>query len=117
MTRPVLYGINNCDTVKRARAWLDAQGIDYDFHDYKKQGVPAGKLRKWSERQGWEALLNRRGTTWRKLDDDTRASVVDAESAMSVMQAHASVIKRPVVEWSEGDITVGFDEAMFAARR
>lgn len=103
-----LYGIPNCDTVKRARAWLNEHGIDHDFHDYKKQGVPAAQLQRWISVLGWEPLLNRRGTSWRQLDLATREGVVDADSAAAVMQAHASTIKRPVVVWDDGRITVGF---------
>ena len=103
-----VFGIPNCDTVKKARTWLDEQGITYQFHDFKKQGVPAERLPDWMKAVGWEKLLNRQGTTWRKLDDATKASAVDATSAAAVMQEHASTIKRPVVEWADGKITVGF---------
>lgn len=103
-----VYGIPNCDTVKKARNWLSEQGIDYQFHDFKKQGVPGERLSAWMQAVGWEKLLNRQGTTWRKLDDATKASAVDAPSAANVMQEHASTIKRPVVEWADGKITVGF---------
>ena len=103
-----VYGIPNCDTVKKARTWLSEQGITYQFHDFKKQGVPAERLPDWMQAVGWEKLLNRQGTTWRKLDEDTKASAVDAASAAAVMQEHASTIKRPVVEWADGKITVGF---------
>ena len=116
-TRNTLYGIPNCDTVKRARAWLVEQGVDHAFHDYKKAGVPQDKLGHWMQRLGWERLLNRQGTTWRKLDDATKASVTDAASARALMQAQPSVIKRPVVEWADGGVTVGFDPAEWAARR
>ena len=112
-----LYGIPNCDTVKRARSWLSAQGVAHQFHDFKKQGVPAERLPAWAQAVGWEKLLNRQGTTWRKLDAATQAAVVDAPSALALMQAQASVIKRPVVEWADGAITVGFAEADWAARR
>ena len=95
-----LYGIANCDTVKRARAWLAEQDIGSTFHDFKKEGVPAPQLDRWLESAGWERLLNRKGTAWRKLDDATRDGVNDAASARAVMLAHASVIKRPVVEWN-----------------
>ena len=105
---PIVYGISNCDTVKKARTWLSEQGITYQFHDFKKQGVPAARLPDWMQAVGWEKLLNRQGTTWRKLDDATKASAVDAASAATVMQEHASTIKRPVVEWADGRITVGF---------
>ena len=103
-----VYGIPNCDTVKKARSWLSEQGITYQFHDFKKQGVPAERLPQWMQAVGWEKLLNRQGTTWRKLDEETRNSAVDAPSAAAVMQEHASTIKRPVVEWADGTITVGF---------
>ena len=104
----IVYGITNCDTVKKARSWLSEQGITYQFHDFKKQGVPAERLPQWMQALGWEKLLNRQGTTWRKLDEETRNSAVDAPSAAAVMQEHASTIKRPVVEWADGTITVGF---------
>ena len=105
-----LYGIPNCDTVKRARAWLDEQGIAYSFHDFKKSGVPEAELDRWLAAPGWESLVNRRGTTWRRLDDATRASVVDAASARAVLLANPSLIKRPVVNWGAGqDVTTGFD--------
>ena len=103
-----VYGIPNCDTVKKARAWLTQQGLDYEFHDFKKQGGPAEKLPQWMQAVGWDKLTNRQGTTWRKLEPHVQTSVTDAESAARVLQAHASVIKRPVVEWADGRITVGF---------
>jgi arsenate reductase (glutaredoxin) len=110
-----LYGIPNCDTVKKARAWLTEHGVDYSFHDFKKQGVPAAELDAWLKGVGWETLVNRKGTTWRKLDDATRAAVVDAASAKALMLAQASVIKRPVVQWADG-VTVGFDAEAWARR-
>lgn len=112
-----LYGIPNCDTVKRARSWLDAQGIAYRFHDFKKEGVPQPALDRWLAALGWETLVNRRGTTWRKLDDSTRASVVDAASAAAVLTANPSLIKRPVVEWQgPDDVTAGFDPEAWKSR-
>ena len=110
-----LYGIPNCDTVKKARAWLVAQGLECSFHDFKKLGVPADRLDAWLAAAGWETLLNRKGTAWRALDEASRAAVVDAASARAAMLAHASVIKRPVVEWPDGRITVGFDAARWAS--
>jgi arsenate reductase (glutaredoxin) len=104
-----LYGIPNCDTVKRARDWLATHGVEFQFHDFKKQGVPADRLAAWVAAAGWERVLNRKGTTWRKLPEQQQASVVDAASAQALMRDHASVIKRPVVEWDDGRITVGFD--------
>ena len=106
-----VYGIPNCDTVKKSRAWFTAQGLDHAFHDFKKQGVPAARLPHWMSAAGWEKLVNRQGTTWRKLESDTQAAVQDEESASTLMQAQPSVIKRPVVEWQHGGqthISVGF---------
>ena len=111
-----LYGIPNCDTVKRARAWLQQHGRAAGFHDFKKSGVPAQRLDAWLAAVGWERLLNRQGTTWRKLDDAVRAAVQDAASARRLMCEQASVIKRPVVEWPDGTVTVGFDAADWARR-
>jgi len=107
----IVYGIPNCDTVKKARTWLDAQGRAFAFHDYKKQGVPADRLDAWIAAVGWEVLVNRQGTTWRKLDDATKAGVQDAASAKALMLAQASVIKRPVIERDGVVLGVGFDEA------
>ena len=111
----IVYGIPNCSTVKKARAWLDERGAAYVFHDYKKQGVPAERLDAWIQAVGWEPLVNRQGTTWRKLDEATKAGVTDAASAKALMQAQASVIKRPVIELKGKVLSVGFDEAKAAA--
>jgi arsenate reductase (glutaredoxin) len=111
-----LYGIPNCDSVKRARAWLNGQDIAYAFHDFKKNGVPADRLDVWLTSVGHTLLVNRKGTTWRQLSDAERAAVQDTDSARLLMLRQASVIKRPVVEWPDGHITVGFDDAVFAAR-
>lgn len=109
-----LYGIRNCDTVKRARAWLTERGVEHRFHDFKKAGLPAALLDGWIARAGWERLVNRQGSTWRKLDDAARAAVVDAASAKALMLAQPSLVKRPVVAWPGGELTVGFDEARWA---
>ncbi len=118
MNTPTLtvYGIPNCDTVKKARAWLTEHGVAYAFHDFKKQGVPAELLPEWLTSAGWQTLVNRKGTTWRKLDEAIRLGVVDDASATALMVANASVIKRPVVVWGDGAISVGFDALVFAAR-
>jgi len=105
-----LYGIRNCDTVKRARSWLEERGIAYRFHDFKKEGVPEAQLDQWLRAPGWEALVNRRGTTWRQLDEATRAAVVDAASARAALLSNPSLIKRPVVDWG-ATVTTGFDAA------
>ncbi len=110
---PLVFGIPNCDTVKKARVWLSENGVDYQFHDFKKQGLPLAQVDQWIKAVGFEKLLNRRGPTWRKLDDAVQASVVDAASAVAVMKLNSSVIKRPVVQWPNGQITVGFDAAVW----
>lgn len=108
-----LYGISNCDTVKKARAWLDTAGVSYAFHDYKKLGAPPAKLAAWARQVGWEKLLNRAGTTFRKLPEADRADLDEAK-ALALMSAHPSLIKRPVVE--HGDtLLVGFDAEAYAA--
>ncbi len=104
-----LYGIPNCDTVKKARVWLEQRGIEYAFHDYKKEGADPTKLSAWSDASGWEALLNRRGTTFRALSDADKADI-DRAKAIRLMQAHPSLIKRPVVEHASG-VLIGFDAA------
>lgn len=109
-----LYGIPNCDTVKRARAWLDQAGLAYRFHDFKKAGVPVQDLQHWLHELGWERVLNRSGTTWRRLDDATKGAVVDAASAAALMQAQPSVIKRPLVQWIDGRLSVGFSAELFS---
>ena len=111
----ILYGIPNCDTVKKARAWLTGQGLAYSFHDFKKAGVPPERLAAWEDALGWQKLLNRQGTTWRKLDADVQSGVTDAASAQALMRAQPSVIKRPVVEWGH-DTSVGFDAEAWSAR-
>ena len=102
------YGIPNCDTVKKARRWLDAQGVEYAFHDYKKEGAGAGRLASWSDAVGWEVLLNKRGTTYRKLSDEEKADI-DRTRAIDLMVQHPSLIKRPVLE-HEGGLLGGFRE-------
>jgi Spx/MgsR family transcriptional regulator len=112
-----LYGISNCDTVKKARSFLNQAGVSHDFHDFKKQGVPVEQLKRWMAEVGWERLVNRQGTTWRKLEPAAQAAVVDAASAEALMLAQPSVIKRPVVETPAGEVLVGFDEGRYARLR
>lgn len=91
-----LYGIKNCDTMKKAFQWLDQQGVEYHFHDYKKEGVPEADLRRWIEVLGWDTVINRRGTTWRKLDQ-ARRDTMDAEGAVNAALENPSLIKRPIL--------------------
>ena len=104
---PTLYGIKNCDTMKKARAWLDGRGVDYTFHDYKTAGLPESLARAWVAELGWEALVNRKGTTWRKLPEDVRAAM-DAESAVRAMVENPSLVRRPVLD-TGGTRILGFD--------
>ncbi len=102
-----LYGIPNCNTMKKARQWLEEHGIEYQFHNYKKDGLDPETLAVWLEKLGWEALVNRRGTTWRKLSEEDRAGL-DTAKAKALMLANPSLIKRPVLEW-KGEVVTGFD--------
>ncbi len=111
-----LYGIPNCDTVKKARAWLAAQDVQHVFHDFKKSGVPTDHLDRWLGAAGWEKLLNRQGTTWRKLDGEAQLRAGNESGARALMLEQPSVIRRPVVEWADGGVTVGFDPRAWAAR-
>ena len=110
-----LYGIANCDTVKRARAWLTQNSRQHEFIDFKKGGVPPARLDAWLAGVGWQTLLNRKGTTWRQLADGDRDAVIDAVSARRLLLAQPSLVKRPVVEWDDGRITVGFDAEAWRA--
>jgi arsenate reductase (glutaredoxin) len=107
-----IYGIRNCDTMKKARAWLDSHGVEYEFHDYKTAGIDRARLERWASKAGWEALLNRAGTTFRKLPDADKA--VDAKKAIALMLSQPSMIKRPVLD-QDGTILVGFKPETYAA--
>jgi arsenate reductase len=106
--KTTLYGIPNCDTVKKARTWLAEHGQDVAFHDFKKQGLTREILAGWLQQLDWELLVNRKGTTWRKLSDEQRAQVVDKASALELMLENPSLIKRPVLV-GKGPLMVGFD--------
>lgn len=114
MDDPILYGIPQCDSVKKARGWLQAQGRAHVFHDFKRSGLSEALLDRWIAAVGVQALVNRKGTTWRKLDPSAQAAA-DAEpaAARSLMLAQPSLVKRPVVEWPDGAISVGFDPLRF----
>ncbi|HEY9210336.1 MAG TPA: ArsC family reductase [Methylotenera sp.] len=105
-----LYGIPNCNTVKKARDWLDANNIAYEFHDFKKQGIDEATINSWLSQYPWEKLINRAGLTWRGLDDAIKSSVTDNISATTLMQAKTSVIKRPILVKDGKIFALGFDE-------
>ncbi len=107
-----LYGIKACDTMKKARSWLDERGVSYHFHDYKKEGVDPALLRSWCDEHGWEKLLNRQGTTFRKLDEADKRNI-DTEKAIALMRANPSMIKRPVLDTGAQRL-VGFKPEWYA---
>ncbi len=109
-----LYGIPNCSTVKKARAWLEARDIAYEFHDFRKEGVPADLMKALMKIMGWEALVNRNGPTWRNLPEERKAQVKNATTALAVMKEYPSVIKRPILD-RDGQYQVGFSEDNYAA--
>ncbi|MDD3609689.1 MAG: ArsC family reductase [Halothiobacillaceae bacterium] len=109
-----VYGLRNCDTMKKAFAWLDAAGLAWTLHDYRKQGAPAGLLTDWQARLGWEALVNRKGTTWRRLDEATREGL-DAAGALRLMLEQPSVIRRPIIPLPDGRLLIGFDADVWRA--
>ena len=113
MTKSItIYGIKNCDTMKKARAWLDGHGVVYDFHDYKTEGAPKDKLKHWCDKLGWEDLLNRAGTTFRKLPDADKEGL-NERKALALMLAQPSMIKRPVLEMGS-KLLVGFKPEIYA---
>ena len=108
-----IYGIKNCDTMKKARAWLDRHGVDYAFHDYKTAGIARERLAQWEKKIGWETLLNRAGTTFRKLPDQDKTAL-NAKKALALMLAQPSMIKRPVLDLGGGKLLVGFQPEIYA---
>ena len=108
-----LFGIPNCDTVKKARTWLADQQLPFDFHDFRKQGLDRDMVATWLEQQDWEVLVNRKGTTWRGLPDERKAAVTDKDSALDLMLEFPSVVKRPVLLDAERKVHVGFSDAMY----
>jgi Spx/MgsR family transcriptional regulator len=108
-----IYGIRNCDTMKKAFAWLDEHRIAFDFHDYRKDGVPSDRLAAWCEVLGWEALINTTGTTWKRLAP-AEQSIAGIDDAIALMTARPSVIRRPVLETGSGELLIGFDPARYA---
>ncbi len=110
----IVYGIPNCNTVKKALDWLKKHKVAYEFHDYKKQGITAEKLQSWSKQTGWESLLNKKGTTWRQLDAAKQAAVTGEKPAIRLMQEMTSMIKRPLIEQKDKVVALGFDEDVYA---
>jgi Spx/MgsR family transcriptional regulator len=107
-----IYGIKNCDTMTKARAWLDKKGVDYAFHDYKAAGIERERLEKWEKKVGWEKLLNRAGMTFRKLPDKDKAGI-DTKKALALMLKQPSMIKRPVLDLGGGKLVVGFSPELY----
>lgn len=105
----IVYGIKNCNTVKKALDWLKENQVDFEFHDYKKSGISSERIEQWQKKAPWESLINKRGTTWRKLTPERQASVVDEASASELMQEHTSLIKRPIIE-NGAMLVLGFNE-------
>ena len=110
----ILYGIPNCDSVKKARTWLEKHKIPYHFHDYKQEGISAAKLKLWMQQAGWETVLNKKSTTWRALSAEQQAAIRNAASAIPFLQADNSGIKRPLIEQESKVVVIGFDEKQYA---
>lgn len=109
----IVYGIKNCNTVKTALDWLKKNKVEFEFHDYKSKGISEAKLKQWSKQVGWESLVNKRGTTWRQLDDAVQSKVTSEAAAIALMKEKTSVIKRPLIEHDDKVVTLGFDEAVY----
>ncbi len=110
----IVYGIPNCNTVKKALDWLRQHQVDFEFHDYKKKGITMTKLEEWAAMAGWEVLINKKGTTWRQLPPNVQQSIVNKEAAFQLIIEKPSVTKRPILE-SNNKILIGFDEEAFEA--
>jgi Spx/MgsR family transcriptional regulator len=112
-TPMIVYGIKNCNTVKKALTWLNEHNIDFEFHDYKAKGITEAKLKEWSKQVGWESLVNKRGTTWRKLEDKIQSAITNQKNAIDLMKEKTSVIKRPLIEIDGDVVALGFDESEY----
>jgi Spx/MgsR family transcriptional regulator len=112
----IVHGIPNCDSVKKARKWFESQGLAHSFHDFRKQGLTSDQLAVWCEALGWQTVLNRKGTTWRQLDAARQADVVDAASACALMVTLPSLVKRPLIAWPDGSLSIGVDLADYERR-
>lgn len=111
----ILYGIPNCDTVKKARTWLDQHKISYQFHDFKQAGIDAKSIQRWIDAMGIDIVLNKKSTTWRGLDATQQASAANVKKAIQLMREHTSLIKRPVLEQNGQVLVVGFDAAKYSS--
>jgi Spx/MgsR family transcriptional regulator len=109
MAKIIVYGIPNCDTTKKALAWLSKKNIPFSFHDYKQQGISKEKLNDWCNRKGWELVFNKRSTTWRELPDATQKEITDQQAAIKLMMENNSIIKRPIIEIGN-ELIIGFNE-------
>jgi Spx/MgsR family transcriptional regulator len=109
----IVYGLPNCDVTKKALTWLDAHGVSYKLHNYKTEGITAGKLQEWCKQKGWETLLNKRGTTFKGLHPAIQQNAVNEKAAIEIMEARTSTIKRPVIEKGDKVVAVGFDERKY----
>ena len=112
LRRPIVYGIPNCDTTKKAMTLLKKHKVDFSFHDYKQQGITAKKLEAWCEKMGWETVLNKRSTTWRELDEAEQKKVINQPAAIKLMMKNNSIIKRPIME-VDNKLLVGFNETEY----
>lgn len=112
----IVYGIKNCDTVKKATDWLKKHNIEFEFHDYKTKGIDEKKLKDWCDQISWEILVNKKGTTWKQLDENAKIKITDAGSAIQLMRDKTSVIKRPVIENNGKIVSVGFSEKEYEAK-
>jgi arsenate reductase len=108
----IVYGITNCDTVQKALKWFKANHVEYEFHDFKKQGISPKKLKEWDKKAGYEKFLNKKGTTWKAVDEETKASITSSEPALKLLEEKTSMIKRPVIE-DGGFLFFGFDEEVY----
>jgi arsenate reductase len=106
----IVYGIKNCDTVKKSLQWMKGKNIAFEFHDYKAKGISEKKMKEWSKQVSWESLLNKKGTTWRQLDDSVKAKITNESAAIALMMEKTSIIKRPLIEKDDKVLVLGFDE-------
>ncbi len=112
----IVYGIKNCNTVKNALDWLKKNNIDFQFHDYKSKGIDGEILRKWCKQVGWDNLINKRGTTWRQLDEEAKSKIVNEPKAIALMSDKTSVIKRPLIEHDGQVVVLGFDAELYSKK-